>query len=250
MKKTLLTALFITSFSLTGCSTLNSLIEKPDAEKSVEDFYSAATLAFKNKEWDVAIDNYEKLKAYFPYGSYAEQSYLELAYAYYKYDEPKSAIRELEEFIRLYPRHKEMPYAYYLRALAADSVTRSWLDKFITDPATRDKVSAENAYNFYSELINRFPQSRYATAASERLIALRNQMARNELKVARFYYSKQAFLASANRAEYILQNYPRAVVTAEALELLTDSYQKMGMDVNESHAREVYQLNQGRLQSN
>lgn len=240
--------MLVSSLSLQGCSTLNGLIEQPDDEKTVETFYTDATEAFKDEQWDTAIQNYEKLKAYFPYGRYAEQTHLELAYAYYRYDEPESAIVELDEFIRLFPKHKQLAYAYYLKALAADSIIRSWLDNYITDPATRDVKSAKRAYGYYSELLNRFPESKYAVAASKRLIILRNQMARHEIKVANFYYKKQAYLASANRAKYILENYPQAAVTVEALELLENSYSKLGMTETAQDVKQVYELNKNAQQ--
>lgn len=235
--------MLVSSLSLQGCSTLNGLIEKPDDDKTVEEFYTDATEAFQDQQWDTAIQNYEKLKAYFPYGRYAEQTHLELAYAYYRYDEPESAIVELDEFIRLFPKHKQLAYAYYLKALSADSIIRSWLDNYITDPATRDVKSAKRAYGYYSELLNQFPDSKYATAASKRLIILRNQMARHEVKVANFYYNKQAYLASANRAKYILENFPQASVTLKALEILENSYSKLGMTETAEDIKRVYELN-------
>ncbi|WP_321323747.1 outer membrane protein assembly factor BamD [Thiomicrorhabdus sp.] len=243
MKKTLLSLLLLSSLTLHGCSTLNGLIEKPDDEKTVEEFYTDATDAFKDEQWGTAIENYEKLKAYFPYGRYAEQTHLELAYSYYKYDEPESAIVELDEFIRLFPKHKQLAYAYYLKALAADSIIRSWLDNYITDPATRDVKSAKRAFDYYDELIKRFPDSKYAIAASKRLVILRNQMARHEIKVADFYFKKQAYLASANRAEYILENYPQASVTLQALKMLEKSYRKLGMTETAADVQRVYELN-------
>jgi len=243
MKKTLLSLLLVSSLSLHGCSTLNGLIEKPDDQKTVEEFYTDATDAFKDEQWGTAIENYEKLKAYFPYGRYAEQTHLELAYSYYKYDEPESAIVELDEFIRLYPKDKQLPYAYYLKALAADSVIRSWLDNYLTDPATRDVKSAKRAYDYYSTLLQRFPDSKYAIAASKRLVILRNQMARHEIKVANFYFDRQAYLAAANRAQYILENYPRASVTLQALQMLEKSYLKLGMKDTAADVERVYNLN-------
>lgn len=248
MKKTLLSALLIGSMSLTGCSTLSNLIEKPDDQKTVEDFYGSAMEAFEEKQWDVAIENYEKLKAYFPYGSYAEQTYLELAYAYYKYDESESAIRELDEFIRLYPNHPEVAYAYYLRAVSADSITRSWLDKFMTDPANRDIKSAIRAYDYYTQLIQRFPNSNYAVAAANRLIVLRNLQARHEIQVAEFYMNKMAYLAAANRAKVVLTDFPRSASTAQALKILTTAYDKLGMLENKASVEAVYKLNQEKIE--
>lgn len=243
MKKTLLSTLLLATFALQGCSTLSNLIEKPDSEKSVDEFYEAATEAFQEGQWDTAIQSYEKLKSFYPYGAYAEQSYTELAYAYYRYDEPESAIRELEEFIRLFPKHPEIAYAYYLKALAADSINRSWLDKYLTDPASRDSKSTLRAYRYYSELLNKFPDSRYAATASKRLIVLRNQMARHELQVAHYYFNKQAYLAAANRAKYVIENYPRAAVTLDALAMLEQAYEKLGMTGNLADVKRVYELN-------
>lgn len=243
MKKTLLSLLLVTSLGMTGCSTLNSLIEKPDDEKTVEEFYTDATFGFEEQQWDIAIENYEKLKAYFPYGPYAEQSHLELAYAYYRYDEPESAILEIEEFVRLYPKHKQLAYAYYLKALAADSIIRSWLDNFVTDPATRDVKSAKRAYSYYTDVILRFPDSQYATASSKRLIILRNQMARNELKVAQYYFNKEAYLAAANRAKYILENYSQSASTIDALKLMNQAYGQLGMTQIAVDTASVLELN-------
>ncbi len=243
MKKTLLSTLLLATFTLQGCSTLSNLIEKPDSEKSVDEFYQVATEAFQEEQWDTAIQSYEKLKSFYPYGAYAEQSYTELAYAYYRYDEPESAIRELEEFIRLFPKHPEIAYAYYLKALAADSINRSWLDSFLTDAASRDSKSTLRAYRYYSDLLNKFPESRYAATASKRLIVLRNQMARHELQVAQYYFNKQAYLAAANRANYIIENYPRAAVTLDALAMLEQAYEKLGMTENLADVKRVYELN-------
>lgn len=244
MKKTLLSSLLLaTSLTLSGCSSLSSLAVKEDSEKTVEEFYQSATEAFKAGLWDAAIQDYEKLKSFFPYGEYTQQSTLELAYAYYKYSEPESAIRELEEFIRLHPKHPEVAYAYYLRALAADSINQSWLDKFITDPASRDTRSTLRAFQYYSELITLFPESRYAPSANKRLLVLRNQMARHEFQVAEFYYNKQAYLATVNRLKYVLENYPRAAVTLDSLLLMEKAYQKLGMTEVMTDVRKVYDLN-------
>ena len=247
MKKTLLSALIIATLSLQGCSTLNSLVAKDDSEKTVEEFYESATTAFKASMWDTAIQEYEKLKSFYPYGDYTEQSYLELAYAYYRYSEPESAIRELDEFIRQFPKHPNVDYALYLQALSADSINKSWLDKFLTDPANRDIQSTLRAFQHYSELINQFPDSRYAPAANKRLIVLHNQMARQELLVAQFYFDKQAYLAAANRVTYILENYPQTVVTLDSLALLEQAYSKLEMPEMAHDIRKVYQLNQENL---
>jgi outer membrane protein assembly factor BamD len=226
--------------SLTACS---GLVEKPESEWTADDFYNHAKEAFDGQQWETAIDYFEKLKAYYPYGKYAEQSYLSLAYAYYKFDEPKSAIRELEEFIRVYPKHKALPYAYYLRALAADSINKSWFDAYITDPAKRDMKSTQQAYQYYAELLKRFPVSPYSAEARRRLIALMNRLARHEYFVAKFYYDHQAYLAAASHAQEVVQNYPRSLVNLKSLKLLAQSYGQMKMKKNAEDTWKVYRYN-------
>lgn len=245
MKRTL-ALLFLLSFTLLqGCTSF----EKDESEWTVEDFYNYAKDSLDSQQWESAIRYYEKLKAYFPYGKHAEQSYLELAYAYYKYDEPESAQRELEEFIRLYPKHSALPYAYYLRATAIDSINQSWFDSWLTDPAKRDMASTEEAYKAYLDVLKRYPTSKYAAQSRERLIVLRNRMARHEYHVAEYYYNRKAYLAAANRAKYIIEHYPRSMVNMQALYVMRDAYEKLGMQKNTQDTQAMIDLNESNIQS-
>ncbi|MPQ75746.1 outer membrane protein assembly factor BamD [Hydrogenovibrio sp. JE_KL2] len=243
LKNFLILSLLLSVFTLNGCS---SLVEKDESQWTVKEFYDHAKEAYNSEQWETAIKYYEKLQSYFPYGKYAEQSYLELAYAYYKYDEPESAKRELSEFIRLYPKHRAIPYALYLKALAADSINKSWFDSWLTDPAYRDMASTEDAYQDYMELISRFPTSKYAAASRKRLIILRNRLARHEYQVATYYYKRKAYLAAANRARLVISNYPRSMVNMDSLVLMRDSYQKLGMKTNMDDVQKVIDFNRQR----
>lgn len=240
LKQLLTISFFLATLFLTGCS---SLIEKDESKWTVKEFYDHAKEAYNSEQWETAIKYYEKLQSYFPYGKYAEQSYLELAYAYYKYDEPESAKRELAEFIRLYPKHRAIPYALYLKALAADSINKSWFDSWLTDPAYRDMASTQDAYQDYLALITRFPTSKYAEASKKRIIILRNRLARHEYQVAEYYFKRKAYLAAANRAEAVIKHYPRSIVNLDALEMMRDSYQKLGMTTNANDVQKVIDLN-------
>lgn len=239
MKQTLAFFVIFSLVLIQGCSS----IEKDESEWTVQDFYSHAKEAYDNQQWETAIQYYEKLKAYFPYGKHAEQSYLELAHAYYKYNEPESAQRELDEFIRLYPKHSALSYAYYLRALAIDSINKSFFDSWLTDAAQRDIKSAEQAYKAYLDLLNRFPNSKYAAKSRIRVIVLRNRLARHEYHVAEYYYNRKAYLAAANRAKYVIEHYPRSMVNMLALYVMRDAYEKLGMDKNAQDAQAIIDLN-------
>jgi len=225
---------------LQGCS----ITAKDESEWTVQEFYAEAKDAYDGENWEFAIEYYEKLKAYYPYGVHAEQSYLELAYAYHKWDEPESAKRELNEFIRTYPKHKALPYAYYLRALSSDQLNASIFDGWAVDPASKDMASTKEAYDDYLALLTKFPNAKYTPKARERVIQLRNRMARHEFLVAQYYFKREAYLAAANRASQVLKKYPRSVINKQALNLLEKSYRKLGMQQNADDAKRVYEFNQ------
>lgn len=229
------------SFSFTACTVFE---EKDESKWSVKEFYDYAKDYYDGGQWQSAINYYEKLKAYFPYGIYAEQTYLELAYSYYQYDEPESAKRELNEFIRIYPKHRALPYAYYLKALAADSINDSWFDSWLTDPANRDMKSTEEAYKSYKNLLKRFPNSKYTAHARKRITVLRNTLARHEYKVAEYYYNRKSYLATVTRTKYVVENYPRSQVNMASLKLMRNAYYKLGMEKNAENAQRVIEFNQ------
>lgn len=234
-------SILIISISFSACTVFE---EKDESEWTVKEFYTYAKDYYDSGQWQSAINYYEKLKAYFPYGIYAEQTYLELAHSYYKFGEPASAKRELDEFIRIYPKHKALPYAYYLKALASDSINDSWFDDWLTDPATRDMKSTKEAYNAYKKLLVRFPNSKYAANSRKRLIVLRNTLARHEYKVAEYYYNRKSYLAAVSRAKYVIENYPRSQVNIVSLELMRNAYYKLGMTKNAENAQRVIEFNQ------
>ncbi len=240
MNRTLLSLILISLFALQGCS---SLVAKDESEWTVEEFYEQARSAFDREQWEVAINYYEKLRAFFPYGQHAEQAFLDLAYSYYRFNEPESAIMELEEFIRIFPRHHALDYAFYLKALSADSINHSWLDSWLTDPARRDMASTQEAFDAYKVVVVRFPNSIYAAESRKRLIVLHNRMARHELQVAEYYFERQAYLAAVNRARMVITLYPRSVVNLQALKLMQISYERLGMTQNAKDAQKVIDLN-------
>ena len=225
---------------LQGCS---SLTRKDESKWTVYDYFQHLKDAYENEQWEQTIEYGEKLLAYYPYGKEAEQAYLYLAYAYYKWDEPESAIRTLNEFIKLYPRHRVLPYAYYLRARAAESISSSWFDKWVTDPARRSSASLKKAMDYYRALLEKFPNSEYAQIARKKIVIFYNRLARHELHVARFYFDQEAWLAAAGRVQEMLVRYPRAAATLPAIELMAQAYDRLGMDVQARHARMVLAAN-------
>ena len=218
----------LTALVLAGCATGG----KSDGKTvSAEKMYQEARQSMDKGDFKDAIDRYEKLEVQYPFGPYTQQAQLDIAYAYYRYNEADSAIAAAERFIKLNPRHPQVDYAYYLRGLADFDRTRSSFDKWTKiDSAKRDPHSARQSYDNFAELIKRFPQSKYRADALQRMVYLRNYLARHELYVADYYLRRGAYVAAADRASFIIETYPRTPSVASALPILAEAYRKLGLD--------------------
>ncbi len=213
-------------------------------EWSAQRYYQEAKSALDNRDYETAIRYYEELKTAYPYGEYAEQADLDVIYAYYKGEEPESAIAAADNFIKQHPRHPKVDYAHYLRGLASFSQGESFLGRaFNQDPTQRDPSHLRRSFNYFSELVRKFPDSRYRPDALQRMKHLYNSLARHELHVARFYLEREAHMAAANRARYVVEHYQDSPSVAEALRIMELAYRSMGREQLADDARRVLQLN-------
>ncbi|HFC54018.1 MAG TPA: outer membrane protein assembly factor BamD [Gammaproteobacteria bacterium] len=213
-------------------------------EWSAQRYYQEAKSALDARDYESAIRYYEELKAAYPYGEYAEQADLDIIYAYYKGEEPESAIAAADNFIKQHPRHPKVDYAYYLRGLASFSQGESFLNElFDQDPTQRDPSHLRRSFNYFSELVRKFPDSRYRADALQRMKHLYNSLARHEIHVARFYLEREAHLAAANRAKYVVEHYQNSPSVAEALAIMERAYRSMGREGLADDARRVLKLN-------
>ncbi len=225
---------------LGGCaSTLD------DSSKwSAELLYSEAKAALQAGDYESAIKHFETLEAKYPFGKYAEQAQLDTAYAYYKFEEPDSAIAAADRFIKLHPRHPNVDYAYYLRGLASASKKDNPLDFIVTiDPSLLDPSSARQSFNYFNQLVQRFPDSRYVPDAVRHMKILREHLAEHEIHVARYYLKRQAYVAAANRAIFVLETFPRSPTLPAALDILIGAYEGLDLQDLASDARRVKELN-------
>ena len=235
-----LTALLL-SLLLTGCAGKDY---DPTADWTAEDFYREASSALKRAEFEVAIEFLETLEARFPFHRYAKQAQLDVAYAYYKYDEPDSAISAADRFMRLHPRDPHVDYALYLKGLANFYRGKGLFDRWLTrDFARHDPQSLTDAMRDFSDLIQRFPDSRYATDAYRRLVFLRNELAEREVNIAKYYIKRGAWLAAINRAQYTVERYQQTPAAREALQVMVTAYQKLGMDDLAADAQAILAAN-------
>lgn len=228
--------------ALSACATTKTY----DATKdwSAAKFYAEARRSLHQGNYEQSIKYYETLESRYPFGRYAQQAELEVAYAYYKYNEPDSAIAAANRFIKINPLHPYVDYAMYIKGLANFNRGVSVLDRLSKEPySKRDPQSAREAYRDFAELVKKFPNSRYAADARKRMAYLRDNLAEYELNVAGYYMKRQAYVAAANRAKYVLENYQRTPAVPDALVVMVRAYQALGLHGLAEDARRVLTLN-------
>lgn len=214
-------------------------IDQPAAE-----MYEDAKRYLNGKNWSRAISEYRHLSTRYPFGRYTEQAQLELAYAYHKGGRPEAALSTADRFIRTYPTHPNVDYAYYLRGLTNYDQRVGFMERMMPSRVRdRDQTAARESFRDFDELIRRFPDSRYAPDARQRMVFLRNNLSFYELDVARYYLRRKAYVASANRARYALETYPGTPETADALKILHISYTEMGLPELAEDTMKVMVLN-------
>lgn len=215
-----------------------------DANATEQLLYRNAQRSLRAGNYERAITALERLEARFPFGRYAEQAQLELVYARYQSSDHDTARQAADRFIRLHPQHSDIDYAYYLKGLAAYNKNRGLLDRvFAADVSKRDMTSATQAYADFAQLLSLHPHSEYAADARQRMIYLRNLLAASELHVADYYLRRGAYVAAANRARYVLENYPKSEAVAEALIVLVEANYRLDLPTAANDALRVLALN-------
>ena len=211
---------------------------------SAEDLYLRAKESLDNGAWDRSIAAYKALQTRYPFGRYTEQSMLDLSYCYFKAGAREEALSTLDRFIRTYPAHPSVDYAYYLKGLVNYEENLGYLERLM--PARvrdRDQSSAQDAFNDFSELLRRFPESRFVPDARQRMVFLRNNLAAYELIVAEYYLRRKAYIAAANRARYALEVYPNTPLTPDALVVLHKAYTELDLPELAEGSMAVLELN-------
>jgi len=230
-------------FWLQACS---DVIDDPTKDWTAKEFYEDAQAALNTADFEAAIKSLETLEARFPFDRYAKQAQIDIAYSYYKFDEPESALSAIERFMRLHPRDPHIDYAYYLKGLVNFNRGQGLLDGWVErDPAHHDSEILRNAFNDFSILVRRFPDSHYAGDAHQRLIFLRNKLAQKEIDIAEYYLKRKTWLAAANRAKSVIEQYQDSIWSQRALEIMATSYQNLGFADLAADANRVLALNTG-----
>jgi outer membrane protein assembly factor BamD len=198
---------------------------------NAEKLYDQAKRACDNGNYKDGISYYENLEARFPFSNEARQGQLDLMWAYYKNREPEAAIDQADQFIRENPAHPRIDYAYYIKGLVQFERNPNFLERwFNADLTERPPIDARKSFQAFQTIVERFPNSEYAEDSRRRMIFLRNRLAAYEVYVAEYYLKRGAWVGAINRSKYTIENYDGAPQVKRALEIMAQSYRKLGMD--------------------
>jgi len=196
-----------------------------------------------NRDWPEAIKVLEKGEQRYPNSKLAPQFKLDLAFAYYKFSQDAQAIAMLDKFIRLYPNHPTVDYAYYLKGVVL-FVDRNLFDKFtFQDISDRDVNSLKASFNAFKLLIERYPDSKYYDDAVIRMTYLMNKMAEHQIHVARYYMKRKAYVAALNRSQYVLEEFPQTIHQEEAIIIIISAYEFLGIKDLQKDTEKILKLN-------
>ena len=228
----------------TGCGKIFKKDKDTVEGQPVEEIYDKAHASMTGGNWSQAELNFRKLIAQYPYGPYTEQALMETAYAQYKSGKMEDAVSTIDRFLRTYPTQRNVPYMYYLRGLANSQRDTVFLQKaWRLDPSRRDLGTPQQAYSDFNLLTERYPNSRYAADARQRMVALRNLFARHDLDTSLYYLRRDAWVAAAARAKYLLETYPQSEYQNDAVAVLAEAYTQLGNQTLAADARRVLEKN-------
>lgn len=240
--------LLATMLAASGCSRFGGKLFSKKTEQTeslpVDQLYAEAHKALEYGNLAKAQLYYKRLIARFPFGPFDEQAQLDLAYAQYKDGKFDEATSTIDRFIKTYPTHKHVDYAYYLKGLINYNRENRLLARVARlDVSQRDQGAPRQSFNDFGDLLRRYPSSRYAADARQRMVYLREELARHEISVGLYYLKRDAWVAAADRGQYVIENFPQSRFDGDALALMAESYTRLGDTTLAADAKRVLQQN-------
>jgi outer membrane protein assembly factor BamD len=226
-------------FTLISCSSTPKQDLRP-----VHELYVEAQEEMKEDNYEKTVKLLETLQSRYPYGRYAQQALMEIAYANYKLNEPEAAMSAAERFIKQFPNSPNLDYMFYLKGMINFNDNAGFLSKLTRqDPAERDPQTMRDSFDSFRELVSRFPDSRYAEDSKLRMQFLINTMSRSDISVASYYLRRGAYIAAVNRANNVLKEFPETRQTRDALQIMVLAYDAMGQTDLRDDAQRILDLN-------
>ncbi|MBQ9183191.1 MAG: outer membrane protein assembly factor BamD [Neisseriaceae bacterium] len=244
MKKFVL-PIIVSAVLLSACATSTTDTDAQITQDwPVEKLYTEAHDELQKGNYTRAVKLYGLLKSRFPYGRFAQQAQMDSAYALYLDEEKEKSLAEIEQFQKEYPNHKDMDYILYLKGTVQFNEDRSFMNKLAAqDWSDRDPTANRQAYLTFAELVKRYPNSRYANDAKDRMTKIVHALGGHEMAVARYYMERGAYLAAANRAKNIVTGFQNTPFVEEALAMMMSAYEKMQQPTLATDARRVLENN-------
>jgi len=237
-----LLAVALTTLLLAACG--GGASTDPTATWSAERLYEEAKESLNAGNWNDARTHLNAIEARYPFGVYAQQALIDLAYVNWRDEEPEQALATIARFEQLYPNHRAADYMLYLKGLVTFTPASAFLASVTQqEPAERDPKGLRRSYDAFNELLERYPESRYASDARARLTWLVNTIAMNEVYVARYYFERNAWLAAVNRAQTVITDFESAPAAEQALYIMVQAYDKLGLPELRDDARRVLLAN-------
>ncbi|MDX1443896.1 MAG: outer membrane protein assembly factor BamD [Gammaproteobacteria bacterium] len=229
---------------LAGCSTSGEI----GTGLPVEELYTTARISMEGGNAQRAEDYYNRIMSRYPFTAYSTQAHLDILYVYLQMNDPDSLVEEADRFVRENPRHPNVDYVYYMRALAYYPVLPNPLENwFDVDLAQRDISNAEKAFAFFTQLAARFPQSRYTADAKLRMIELKNRIARHEMHVADYYLRRGAWVSALRRAERVMRDFSETPAAVDALVVMEKAYTELDLPELAETPRRILAMNPDRI---
>ncbi|RAJ94602.1 outer membrane protein assembly factor BamD [Aliidiomarina maris] len=240
--KVVLLAVLVVTMALTGCSSNRD--QERQARGSAEQMYQQAQGHINTGNFSMAAQTLRNIESRFPFGAHINQVQLDLIYVYYQVGDQDRALTAIDRFLRLNPNHADIDYVRYMRGLVHLQLEYNAFHNLVgLDRADRDKTYAEQAFEDFRQLLERFPNSEYASDARARMVGIQSRLAQYELAVGEYYLRREAYMAAATRGQYILENYAQAPEVQDALVLMIQAYDAIGVDDLRDDAQAVLRLN-------
>ena len=230
--------------SVAGCSSSNNEEKAVLANMGAQQLYDRAKESMEVGNFSAAAQTLSALDSRYPFGPLSHQVQLDLIYSYYKSGKIEETLATIDRFVRLNPNHSDVDYAYYMRGLTnMESDSNLFQELLNIDRTDRDPSKSREAFEDFRRLIQQYPDSKYAADAKQRMVHIKDRLARYEIAIARFYMRREAYVAAANRGRYVIEHFPDSTQVQQALEIMVSSYEQLGLDELKNNAMKTLKLN-------